>query len=320
MKKSITRLDLNLLMTLRLILQEGSVSKAAKILNVTPSTVSKSLNKLRDWFDDPLFVKTQRGLVPTPMVQSMEPDLLEWLQIGQQILDTRSDESAKGINFHLMVESPLLLTMLNNLLPKIHSRYPDAKVKTSNWDYDALDAIIRGDADLGFTGRESHPRSKESLDLLPYFIDFEVIFSDLPVVYLRADHPALQGAWDLDQFLSFPHISTLWEKSEMWALDEVLCDLGRQREIVLTTSSFEQSLFMAAQPNHNLITTAPDYCRRYTALLHPDLICLPIPLERHHQDKLLIPYTMIWHKRNTRNAKVMWLRETIKSLYGDAKA
>jgi hypothetical protein len=54
-------LDLNLLVVFRLLLQERSVTKAAKKLNVTAPTVSKALARLRDWFDDPLFLRTQRG-------------------------------------------------------------------------------------------------------------------------------------------------------------------------------------------------------------------------------------------------------------------
>ncbi len=61
MKKSLTNLDLNLLLCLQLLMQERSVTKAAKRMNVTPSAVSKSLAKLRAWFDDPLFVNTPLG-------------------------------------------------------------------------------------------------------------------------------------------------------------------------------------------------------------------------------------------------------------------
>ncbi len=215
MKKSLARLDLNLLFTLQLLLQEQSVSKASKKLNVTPSTVSKSLNKLRHWFDDPLFVKTPKGLAPTPLAQSMEQDLAEWLQIGSQIAEKRSDITPKGVRFDITIESPLVLTVLDRLIVAIHQRYPEAKVKTSNWDYDSLDAIIRGEADIGFTGRESHSRSKESLDLLPYFLDFEILFYDLPMVYLHKDHPALQQEWNLETFLSYQHINIVWEKVKL---------------------------------------------------------------------------------------------------------
>jgi len=315
MKKSLAQLDFNLLYTLQLLSKEHSVSRTAKKLNVTPSTVSKSLRKLRDWFDDPLFVKTPKGLSPTPFTQSMEQDLSDWLQISSQLLEKHSGDSPKGIQFDLAIESPLLLIMLNELVQKIQQHYTDAKIKTHNWDYDSLESIIRGETDIGLTGRESHPRSKESLHLLPYFIDFEVMFSDLPVVYLRKDHPALQEEWNLDTFLKYPHINIVWEKCEAWALDEVLSEQGLKRDITLTMASFEQSLFMSAQPNQNMITTAPAYCQHYTKLQHPDLLCLPIPVDKVYHDKLLIPFTLIWHKRNAHNPKLLWLKETIKSLY-----
>ncbi len=316
MKKSLARLDLNLLLTLQLLLQEQSVTKTAKKLNVTPSSVSKSLAKLRDWFDDPLFVNTPLGLKPTTLATSMQESLSDWMQIGNQIASRRGDDAPSGVKFHLGVESPLSLIMVDELTKRIHDTYPDSKVKYHNWDYDSLDAITRGEVDIGFTGRESHPRSKESLELLPYFINFEVLFSDLPMVYIRKDHPAIDQEWNLETFLSYAHINVTWEKNDSWALDEILAEQGYTRNVSLTMASFEQALFVAEKPDHQMLTTAPKYCQRYCEQLHPNLIALPIPIAEDYQHKLLIPFTMIWHKRNNQNPKIVWLRETIKSLYG----
>ena len=315
MKKSLARLDLNLLFTLQLLLQELSVTRTAKKLSVTPSTVSKSLGKLRQWFDDPLFVNTPKGLTPTPLAKSMEESLSDWLQMGNQLIARRGDEAPKGVLFNLAIESPLSLIMIDELTQCIHQTYDDSKVKFLNWDYDSLEAIIRGEVDIGFTGRESHPRSKESLDLLPYFIDFEVLFTDLPMVYVRNDHPVLQQEWNLETFLSYSHINVIWEKSETWALDDILLEQGVTREVGVTMTSFEQALFIAEKPGHQMITTAPKYCQRYCEQLHPNLVALPIPIEESQQEKLLIPFTMIWHKRNNQNPKIKWLRDTIKRIY-----
>ncbi|ELA9309424.1 HTH-type transcriptional regulator YidZ [Vibrio parahaemolyticus] len=316
MKKSLARLDLNLLLTLQLLLQEQSVTKAAKKLNVTPSTVSKSLGKLRAWFDDPLFVNTPQGLKPTNLATNVQVLLSDWMQIGNQIVSHRGDDAPSGVKFHLGVESPLSLIMADELTKRIHDFYPDSTVKFHNWDYDSLDAITSGEVDIGFTGRESHPRSKESLELLPYFINFEVLFSDLPMVYVRKDHPALKQDWNLDTFLSYAHINVAWEKNDSWALDEILAEQGHTRNVSLTMASFEQALFVAEKPAHQMLTTAPKYCQRYCEQLHPNLVALPIPIAEDYQHKLLIPFTMIWHKRNNQNPKIMWLRKTIKSLYG----
>lgn len=100
--------------------------------------------------------------------------------MGNQLLDKPHHEAPRGLKFDLVAETPLVMIMFNALSQQIYQRYPQASIKVRNWDYDSLDAIIRGEVDIGFTGRESHPRSRELLSLLPLSIDHEVLFSDLP--------------------------------------------------------------------------------------------------------------------------------------------
>lgn len=288
MKKSITTLDLNLLLCLQLLMQERSVTKAAKRINVTPSAVSKSLAKLRAWFDDPLFVNSPLGLSPTPLMVSMEQNLAEWMQMSNLLLDKPHHQTPRGLKFELAAESPLMMIMLNALSKQIY---------------------------LGFSGRESHPRSRELLSSLPLAIDYEVLFSDVPCVWLRKDHPALHQTWNLDTFLRYPHISICWEQSDTWALDNVLQELGRERTIAMSLPEFEQSLFMAAQPDNLLLATAPRYCQYYNQLHQLPLVALPLPFDESQQKKLEVPFTLLWHKRNSHNPKIVWLRETIKNLY-----
>lgn len=113
MKKSLTNLDLNLLLCLQLLMQERSVTKAAKRMNVTPSAVSKSLAKLRAWFDDPLFVNT-------PLMVSMEQSLADWMQMGNQLLDKPHHQTPRGLKFELAAESPLMMIMFNSLSQQIY--------------------------------------------------------------------------------------------------------------------------------------------------------------------------------------------------------
>ena len=236
MKKSITTLDLNLLLCLQLLMQERSVTKAAKRMSVTPSAVSKSLAKLRMWFDDPLFVNSPLGLSPTPLMVSMEQNLAEWMQMSNQLLDKPLHETPRGLKFELAAESPLMMIMLNALSKRIYQRYPQATIKLRNWDYDSLDAITRGEVDIGFSGRESHPRSRELLSSLPLAIDYEVLFSDVPCVWLRKDHPALHEAWNLDTFLRYPHISICWEQRAIPGAGQCVTELGRERTIAMSSS------------------------------------------------------------------------------------
>lgn len=293
------------------------MTRTAKRMNVSPSAVSKSLAKLRAWFDDPLFVKTPLGLSPTPLMTSMEQDLADWMQMGNQILDKPHHIMPSGLKFELAAETPLLMILFNSLSQQIYQRYPQALIRLRNWDYDSLDAIIRGEVDIGFCGRETHPRSREQLSQLPWYIDFEVLFTDLPQVWLRADHPALDEEWNLATFLRYPHINISWEQSDTWALDDVLHDLGHKRTVALTLPGFEQSLFMAAQPNHTMLATAPRYCHHYNRQHHLSLVSRPLPLEPILLEKTRVPFTLLWHKRNSDNPKIVWLRETFKRLYAD---
>ncbi|MCS3431484.1 HTH-type transcriptional regulator YidZ [Klebsiella sp. BIGb0407] len=317
MKKPITSLNLNLLLCLQLLMQERSVSRAAKLMNVTPSAMSKSLSKLRDWFDDPLFVNTPLGISPTALMVSMEKDLADWLQRGSQLIDKVNHDAPSGLSFEIAAESSLIMIMFGSLSTQIRERYPQAVIKIRNWDYDSLDAITRGEVDIALTGRESHPRSRESLSLLPLSIDHEVLFSDLPCVWLREDHPALRDEWNLETFLRYSHINTCWEQNDRWALDYVLQEMGRQRHLALSMPGFEQSLFIAAQPDHELLTIAPRYCQRYNQLHNLPLVARPLPLDPELSDKLRVPFTLLWHKRNSHNPRVIWLRKTLKMLYSN---
>ena len=58
---------------------------------------------------------------------------------------------------------------------------------------------------------------------------------------------------DLAAFLRYPHITICWEQRDTWALDDVLQELGYKRNVALTVPGFEQSLFMAAQPQHTML-------------------------------------------------------------------
>lgn len=315
MKKPLSSLDLNLLLCLQLLTQELSVTRTAKRMNVSPSAVSKSLAKLRAWFDDPLFVKTPLGLAPTPLVSSMEQDLADWMQMGNQILDKPHHTMPSGLKFELAAETPLLMILFNTLSQRIYQRYPQALIRLRNWDYDSLDAIIRGEVDIGFCGRESHPQSRELLSLLPWYIDFEVLFTDLPQVWLRADHPALQGRVGSGGILTLSAYHYLLGTTRYLALDDVLQELGYKRNVALTVPGFEQSLFMAAQPQHTMLATAPRYCQHYNQQHQLPLVSRPLPLEAQHLEKLRVPFTLLWHKRNSYNPKLVWLRDTLKALY-----
>ena len=95
----------------------------------------------------------------------------------------------------------------------------------------------------------------------------------------------------------------------------MLQELGYKRNVALTVPGFEQSLFMAAQPQHTMLAAAPRCCQHYNQQRRLPLVSRPLPLEAQHLEKLRVPFALLWHKRNSYNPKLVWLRDTLKALY-----
>ncbi len=98
------------------------------------------------------------------------------------------------------------------------------------------------------------------------------------------------------------------------ALDNVLQELGRERTIAMSLPEFEQSLFMAAQPDNLLLATAPRYCQYYNQLHQLPLVALPLPFDESQQ-KLEVPLPFCGINGTAVIRKIVWLRETIRNLY-----
>ncbi|KHE12891.1 transcriptional regulator, partial [Aeromonas hydrophila] len=148
-----------------------------------------ALARLRDWFDDPLFLRTQRGLEPTNLSLTLEEELKEWFQLSGNIASLCGNAIPAGAAFRLVLESPFYISFLNDLPMVIYETYRKSTIRIMNWDHHSLNDIINGDADLGFCARETHPSSLARINRLPYYIDHEVLFEDRPMVFLRKDHP-----------------------------------------------------------------------------------------------------------------------------------
>ena len=314
--RNLGELDLNLLVVFKHLMQERSVSGAAKKLCVTPSTVSKALAKLRDWFDDPLLVRVRQGLQPTQLSLTLEEELKAWFLLTDSITSLNSEAIPEGARFSLVMESPFCTSFLSELPMTIYQKYPHSVVRMLGWDHHSLNDIVNGEADLGFCARETHGRSHARVNRLPYYIDHEVLFCDRPVVFLRKDHPLLGQTWSLTRFLACPQVSVVWEASDSWALDDLLEDEGQRREVPIMVASFEQALHIASQSSHELIAVAPSYCAGYAARHHDNLIAMPLPLPESLYKQLEIAFILLWHKRHNQDAKVMWLRNETKRLYG----
>ena len=100
----LARIDLNLLVTLQVLIEERNVTRAAERLFITQPAMSRTLSRLRDLFDDPLFTRAARGLIPTPRTEELAellPDLLA--SVGQLVTPQSFDPATCEQSFRIAV-------------------------------------------------------------------------------------------------------------------------------------------------------------------------------------------------------------------------
>src|SRR5262245_29904863 len=99
---NIRQIDLNLLVVLDALIDELNVTRAAARLGYTQPTLSGMLRRLRDVLGDPLFVRTQRGLLPTPRAQALALPLKQWLADSRRLVAQKTfDPATPGAKFSI---------------------------------------------------------------------------------------------------------------------------------------------------------------------------------------------------------------------------
>src|SRR5215472_15514613 len=123
---NMSRVDLNLLVVLEAIYTQGGVSRAADKLNLTQPAISHALARLRELFDDPLFVRDGRGLAPTPLTRNLIEPLRRSLSSLGAVLDSagRFDPRQTQAQFTLAMRNPAEVMVLPRLVRRIAAAAP----------------------------------------------------------------------------------------------------------------------------------------------------------------------------------------------------
>ncbi|MGZ3405206.1 MAG: LysR family transcriptional regulator, partial [Polyangia bacterium] len=126
----LNQVDLNLLVVLEAIYTEGGVTQAAKKLHLTQPAISHSLGRLRELFEDPLFVREGRRLVPTPLARNLIDPLRRSLRGLESTLNEveHFDPSTTKRRFTLGLRDVLEAIVLPNLMEDVSRNAPHIDV------------------------------------------------------------------------------------------------------------------------------------------------------------------------------------------------
>ncbi len=304
----LARIDLNLLVILQVLIEEQSVTRAAYRLNLSQSALSKSLNRLRDTLEDPLFQRTSHGLKPTAHALTLAKLLPDVLQDLYQLTQPPSfDPATSHRKFSFSMVESAYETLIPYFIGSLLSQAPDIQLDSYLWTGQSFHDLQQGQIDFGIAGRDLSPQSGFNIDRLPEGIEHQTLFRDRQVCLVRNHHPILdklkENDWSLEQYLGLSHVQVRCEGKEWWALDYFLADRGHHRKINTTVPDFYGAASVCAHTD--LIFTLPSSFASHALKLYP-LTQLALPFEF-----MPMAYVLLWHERNNQDKGHQWIRESI---------
>jgi DNA-binding transcriptional LysR family regulator len=290
--------DLNLLITLDVLLAEGSVARAAKRLRLSPSAMSRALARLRDTTGDPLLVRAGRGLVPTPRALELRKQVSRLVQDAQAVLRPVQALAMAQVlrTFTLRTSDEFVERFGPALLDRIAKDAPGVRLRfVSKTDKDNA-PLREGSVDLE-VGVVDPTASPEVLT--------QALFRDRLIGVVRSDHPLSQGDVSAARFAEGRHIYVSRRGQDRGQIDDALEAQGLTRQIGSIVASFSSAIALAR--NTDLIASVPE---RYTPDRR-DLFCFALPVS-------LPAFTvaMLWHPRLDADLAHRWLRGCLREVCG----
>lgn len=293
--RDIRTLDLNLLRALDALLDEGSVTRAAERLALTQPAVSGMLTRLRESFDDPLFVRAQRGLVPTPRAQALALPIKRVLgEIESLLLPPAFDPASAGLTLNIAATDYAQRTLLVPLLAALRQQAPGIRIAVRPVDEERLQRQLEvGELDLAILTPETAHDGLHAREL----------YQERYVCALREGHPAAD-ALTLERFCALDHaIVSLAGGGFYGVTDEALAGLGVARRVSLSVPSF--LMLLEILRSSDLIALLP------SRLVRPGdgLRVLEPPLAVPGFTKIVA-----WHERTHHHPAHRWVRALLVEL------
>ena len=283
--------DLNLLITLDALLAEGSVTRAARRLRLSPSAMSRALARLRETTGDPLLVRAGRELVPTPRalelrarVRPLLGEVLAVLRPTEQL-----DPRQLAQTFTLRASDGFVENFGPALLAHIGAQAPGVRLRfVQKVDRESVQ-LREGSIDLetGVIGSLTSPEVRTRR-----------LFSDRFVGVVRSGHALAQGEISAERYAAGQHVLVARRDQDTGPMDDALAALGLQRTITSIVGGFTAALALAA--GSDLIATVPE---RHTGNLRAGMFSFALPLGMPD-----LTVSLMWHPRMDADPAHRWLR------------
>jgi len=289
--------DLNLLFTLDVLLDEGSVARAARRLHLSPSAMSRALARLREATGDPLLVRAGRALVPTPRALELRERVGQLVQEGAAML-----RPAEGLDLARLVRTFTIRSsegFVENfgaaLVARVAEQAPGVRLRFIQKAGRDSAPLRDGAADLetGVVGKDTGPEVRT-----------QALFRDRFIGVVRAGHPLCKGKISLARYGAARHVRVARADVESGPVDEALAAAGMARDVVTTVGGYGGALALARATD--LIASVPE---RHTGVMREGMHSFALPFATPD-----IPLAMLWHPRLDADLGHRWLRAQLREL------
>lgn len=305
MQINLRALDLNLLPIFDALIREQHLSRAAEQLAMSQPAVSSALKRLRLCFKDELFIRTARGLIPTPraleLQQAIQP-ALQLIQSGCIASEFCPNESEHVLSISMNAAAEYLIAAL--LYRHLQAQAPRIKLQIQPDHLEDIPARLKeGQLDFALdyvAVEDSQFRS-------------QVIAEEDLVIVCRHNHPQLKNSISLSQFETLPQASLVprsprtHKQSQLRGtpLEQLMGNSIPQRNVVLHASSFVTLPSIIA--TSDLIAIVPKrIAHHYNQTNNEALKCLAIPF-----DYPQVQMKLLWHKSRDNDPAHRWFRQEI---------
>jgi DNA-binding transcriptional LysR family regulator len=289
---NLTKVDLNLFIVFDAIYTEANLTRAGQIVGITQPAVSNALSRLRETFNDPLFVRTAQGMVPTPMAQNIIGSVRNALQLLRvSVQESRIFNPLEANKtFHISMTDLVEAVLLPPLFQRLRRQAPGVQIESFlTRRRETTKELAAGRIDFAVDA--------------PLNTDLQVrhvkLFEDRYVCAIRKGHPLAKEKISLDEYLSLSHIHISSRRSGLGLVDLALGKMGLQRKVALRSQHYLMAHEVMQQTD-----MAKSFARRH-ALHVVELPVNSVPAQETH---------LYWHESTDQDPANRWMREQLIEL------
>ncbi|MDB5600311.1 MAG: transcriptional regulator [Xanthobacteraceae bacterium] len=291
-------IDLNLLVVFDAVMQERSVTRAGQMLSLSQPAMSHALTRLRHMLKDDLFIRSPKGMVPTPRAEQLASPIKAALgELRQSLEPAEFEPSTATTSFRIAVDNYAAFVLVGLLAAPILKMAPGVTLDfRPSGTLLLLDVLDRGEFDLAIGALAQQGERFSRLPLL----------QDDFVVVLRKDHPVMADAvLSIESFAALSHldVSSLHDDTDF--VDQALSRRKLTRRIGLRAPFLSAVRILAASDMVSIF-------RRHIAeelVRYRPLAIRPLP----HASPI-VETAMLWHRRLDHQPAHRWLREVVRDL------